>query len=77
VELIAITWMFGSLVVSQNPPTGVDRQHESREARSLYPLALQLVRDLMLRFIGVPPDLYLVRKVFDMLQLVSCINRHM
>jgi hypothetical protein len=25
----------------------------------------------------VPPDLYLVRKVFDVLQLVSCINRHM
>jgi hypothetical protein len=76
VGLIAITWMFGSLVVSQNPPMGVDKQHESREARSLYPLALQLVRDLMLRFVSVPPDLYLVRKVFDMLQLVSCINRH-
>jgi hypothetical protein len=27
--------------------------------------------------LGVPPDLYLVRKVFDVLQLVSCINRHM
>jgi hypothetical protein len=27
-------------VVSQNPPTGVNRQHESREARSLYPSAL-------------------------------------
>jgi hypothetical protein len=26
---------------------------------------------------GVPPDLHLVRKVFDVLQLVSCINRHM
>jgi hypothetical protein len=25
----------------------------------------------------VPPDLYLVRKVFDVLQLVSWINRHM
>jgi hypothetical protein len=25
----------------------------------------------------VPPDLYLVRKVFDVLQLVSYINRHM
>jgi hypothetical protein len=24
----------------------------------------------------VPPDLYLIRKVFDVLQLVSCINRH-
>jgi hypothetical protein len=24
----------------------------------------------------VPPDLYLVRKVFDVLQLVSYINRH-
>jgi hypothetical protein len=36
----------------QDPPTGVDRHHESREARSLYPLALQLTRDLMLRFIG-------------------------
>jgi hypothetical protein len=27
-------------VVSLNPPMGVDRQHESREARSLYPSAL-------------------------------------
>jgi hypothetical protein len=27
--------------------------------------------------LGVPPDLYLVRKVFDVFQLVSCINRHM
>jgi hypothetical protein len=25
----------------------------------------------------MPPDLYLVRKVFDVLQLVSYINRHM
>jgi hypothetical protein len=39
-------------VVSQDPPTGVNRQHESQEARSLYPSALQLTRDLMLRFIG-------------------------
>jgi hypothetical protein len=41
-----------SSVVSQNPPTGVDRQHESREARSLYPSALQLTRALRLKFIG-------------------------
>jgi hypothetical protein len=27
--------------------------------------------------LGVPPDLYLVKKVFDVLQLVSYINRHM
>jgi hypothetical protein len=27
--------------------------------------------------LGMPPDLYLVRKVFAVLQLVSCINRHM
>jgi hypothetical protein len=26
--------------------------------------------------LGVPPDLYLIRKVFDVLQLVFCINRH-
>jgi hypothetical protein len=39
-------------VVGQNPPTGVDRQHESREARSLYLLALQLTRALRLRFVG-------------------------
>jgi hypothetical protein len=65
-----------TLVVGQNPPTGVDRQHESREARSLYPSALQLAHNLMLRFVGRAPDLYLVRKVFDVLQLVSCINRH-
>jgi hypothetical protein len=25
----------------------------------------------------MPPDLYLVRKVFDVLQLVSYINRHL
>jgi hypothetical protein len=24
----------------------------------------------------VPPDLYLIRKVFNVLQLVSCISRH-
>jgi hypothetical protein len=26
--------------------------------------------------LGVPPDLYLIRKVIDVLQLVSYINRH-
>jgi hypothetical protein len=41
-------------VVGQNPPTGVDRQHESREAQSLYPSALQLTRALRLRFVGCP-----------------------
>jgi hypothetical protein len=25
----------------------------------------------------MPPDLYLIKKLFDVLQLVSCINRHM
>jgi hypothetical protein len=39
-------------VVDQDPPSGVDRQHESREPRSLYPSALQLARALRLRFIG-------------------------
>jgi hypothetical protein len=39
-------------VVDQNPPTGIDKQHESREFQSLYPSALQLARDLMLRFVG-------------------------
>jgi hypothetical protein len=39
-------------VVGQNPPTGVDRQHKSREAWSLYPSALQLTRALRLRFVG-------------------------
>jgi hypothetical protein len=34
------------------PLTGVDRQHESREALSLYPLALQLARALRLEFVG-------------------------
>jgi hypothetical protein len=64
-------------VVFQNPPMGVDRQHGSQEAQSLYSSAQQLARDLMLKFVGVTPDLYLVRKVFDVLQLVSCIHRHM
>jgi hypothetical protein len=40
------------LVVGLNPPMGVDRQHESREARSLYPSALQLTRALRLEFVG-------------------------
>jgi hypothetical protein len=40
------------LVVGLNPPMGVDRQHESREARSLYPSALQLTRALKLEFVG-------------------------
>jgi hypothetical protein len=39
-------------VVSQNPPMGVDRQHESQEARSLYPSSLQLARALRLKFVG-------------------------
>jgi hypothetical protein len=39
-------------VVSLNPPTGVDRQHESREAQSLYPSALQIIRALRLEFVG-------------------------
>jgi hypothetical protein len=34
------------------PLTGVDRQHESREAQSLYPSALQLARALRLEFVG-------------------------
>jgi hypothetical protein len=38
--------------VSLNPPTGVDRQHESWEAQSLYPSALQLARTLRLEFVG-------------------------
>jgi hypothetical protein len=38
--------------VGQDPLTGVDRQHESRETRSLYPSALQLTRALRLRFVG-------------------------
>jgi hypothetical protein len=54
-------------VDGQNPPTGVNRQHESQEARSPYLPALQLARALRLRFVGMPPDLYLVRKVFDVL----------
>jgi hypothetical protein len=39
-------------VVGLNPLTGVDRQHESREARILYSSALQLARALMLEFVG-------------------------
>jgi hypothetical protein len=40
------------IVVALNPSMGIDRQHESREARSLYPLALQLARALRLEFVG-------------------------
>jgi hypothetical protein len=40
------------VVVGQNPPTGVDRQHESREAQSLYLSALQLACAVRLRFVG-------------------------
>jgi hypothetical protein len=40
------------LVVSLNPPTGVDRQHKSWEAQSLYPSALQLTCTLRLEFVG-------------------------
>jgi hypothetical protein len=39
-------------VVDLNPLTGIDRQHESREARRLYPSALQLTRALRLEFVG-------------------------
>jgi hypothetical protein len=39
-------------VVGQNPPTDIDRQHESREAQSLYPSALQLTRAPMMKFVG-------------------------
>jgi hypothetical protein len=39
-------------VVGLNPPMGVDRQHESQEAQSLYPSALQLARALRLEFVG-------------------------
>jgi hypothetical protein len=35
-----------------NPPTGVDRQHESRKVRNLYPSAMQLARALRLEFVG-------------------------
>jgi hypothetical protein len=40
------------IIVGLNPPTGVDRQHESREAQSIYPSALQLARALRLEFVG-------------------------
>jgi hypothetical protein len=39
-------------VVSLNALTGIDRQHESWEARSLYLSALQLARVLRLEFVG-------------------------
>jgi hypothetical protein len=41
----------GEVVVGLNPLMGVDRKHESREAWSLYPSALQLTRALRLEFI--------------------------
>jgi hypothetical protein len=39
-------------VVSLNPPMSVDRQHESQEAQSPYPLTLHLTRGLRLEFVG-------------------------
>jgi hypothetical protein len=39
-------------VVGLNPLTGIDRQHESWEARSLDQSALQLARALRLEFVG-------------------------
>jgi hypothetical protein len=42
----------GPIVVGQDPPTGVDRQHKSQEAWSLYPSARQFARALRLRFVG-------------------------
>jgi hypothetical protein len=39
-------------IVGPNPPTGVDKQHESREAQSLYPSAMQLTCTVRLKFIG-------------------------
>jgi hypothetical protein len=41
----------GTVVVGLNPPTGIDGQHESREARSLYASALQPARALRLEFV--------------------------
>jgi hypothetical protein len=44
--------MLYELVDGLNPPTGVDRQHESQESQSLYSSALQLAPALRLEFIG-------------------------
>jgi hypothetical protein len=52
VNLLERAGLDEELVVGLNPLTGVDRQHESREARSLYPLALQLTHALRMEFIG-------------------------
>jgi hypothetical protein len=52
----SVMWQAGTskivTVVSLNPPMGVDRQYESREAQSLYPSALQLARALRFEFVG-------------------------
>jgi hypothetical protein len=52
IQVAGVLIDLGLSVVGQNPPTGVDRQHESREARSLYLSALQLTCALRLRFVG-------------------------
>jgi hypothetical protein len=49
--LMLLRWDVPGCVVGQDSPMSVDRQHESREAQSLYPSALQIACDLLLRFV--------------------------
>lgn len=64
----------------QNPPVGSDGQH-SRAGNNLGlrlalvppsdgPQSLWYTRPMLVQ--GVPPDLYLVKKVMEMPRLVSC-----
>jgi hypothetical protein len=61
---------FYVVVVGQNPPASSDRQHEEREAsetaggsRSLGQRPRSPAHALAGEVLGMPPDLYLTRKV--------------